>query len=139
MCVLWYLRVSIQPYYLGIDYGVGVGMQAVLANKLPLHPSDPVTRPVPASTRGRIICPELQVRVIYVATLLTGTHKEEEEMTGGEVISFIWQERLYSEGKMMKGHMGLTYGAFTRQKSLLHETNITRSTAIASTQQHIRQ
>lgn len=76
--MLWYLRVSIQPYYPGINYGVDAGMQAVLANKLPLHPSVPVALPVPAPTRGRITCPELRVLVIYVAMLLTGTHKEEK-------------------------------------------------------------
>ncbi len=66
---------SIQPYYPGINYGVDAGMQAVLANKLPLHPSVPVALPVPALTRGRITCPELQVLVIYVAMLLTGTQR----------------------------------------------------------------
>lgn len=78
-CVLWYLRVSIQPYYPGISYGVDAGMQAVLANKLPLHPSVPVALAVPAPTRGRITRPELRVLVIYlVAMLLTGTHTKKK-------------------------------------------------------------
>ena len=86
-CVLWYLRASIQPYYPGINYGVDAGMQAVLANKLPLHPSVPVTLPVPSPTRRRIICPELQVLVIYVAAVLAGTHtKKEKEIIRGEAM-----------------------------------------------------
>lgn len=35
LCVLWYLRVRIQPYYPGMNYGVDAGMQAAPANKLP--------------------------------------------------------------------------------------------------------
>lgn len=58
-------------------------MQAVLANKLFLHPSVAVALPVPAPTRGRITYPELRALVIYVAMLLRGTHKEGKKMTGG--------------------------------------------------------
>lgn len=49
-----------------MNYGVDAGMQTVLANKLPLHPSVPVALPMPVPTRGGIICPEMQVLVIYV-------------------------------------------------------------------------
>lgn len=98
-CVLWYLRVSIQPYYPGMNYGVDAGMQAALANKLPLHPSVPVALPVPAPTRGRIICPELQVLIIYVVMLLTAAHKGVKVIVGVEVICAIyrWWQDVYSD------------------------------------------
>lgn len=70
VCVLWYLRVSIQQYYPGISYEVDAGMQAVLANKL--DPSVHVTLPVPALIRERITYPELRIVVVYVAMLLKG-------------------------------------------------------------------
>lgn len=71
MCVL-YLRVNIQLHYPQISDGVDAGMQAVLANKLALHPSVPAMFPVPAPIRGRITCLELSVLIIYVATLHRG-------------------------------------------------------------------
>lgn len=51
-----------------MNYGVDAGMQAAHANKLPVHPSVTATLAVPALTRGRIICPEPQVLVIYVVS-----------------------------------------------------------------------
>lgn len=76
-CVLWYLRVSIQLYYPGINFGVDAGMQAVLACKLRPHPSVPVALAVPALIWGRITYRELRVLTIYVAMLLKGhTHTE---------------------------------------------------------------
>lgn len=83
-------------------------MQAVLANKLPVHPSVPVTLPVPASTRGRITCPELRVLDIYVAMLLRGTHKEKRNyvrrgdiyiqyIEGGKMSTHLVTDVLYGE------------------------------------------
>lgn len=78
-CVL-YLRVSIQLHYPQISDGVDAGMQAVLANKRPLHLSVPAALLVPAPIRGRITYLELNVLIIYVAMLHKGTHSERMEI-----------------------------------------------------------
>lgn len=79
-CLLLYLRVSIQLHYPQISDGVDPGMQAVLANSLPLHLSVPAALPVPAPIRGKITYLELNVLIIYVAMLHKGTHIERKEI-----------------------------------------------------------
>lgn len=46
-------RVSIQPYYPGMNYGVGAGMRAALANKLPPPASISPRRRAPAASSDK--------------------------------------------------------------------------------------